>query len=59
MINLDAEGGVLQVEVSNEEFDRREPAVLTEDSSHGVGRELFSLFRNAVSTPEEGACVFF
>jgi phosphogluconate dehydratase len=29
-----------------------------EDNSHGTGRELFTLFRNAVGRADHGASVF-
>ncbi|MEE4279136.1 MAG: phosphogluconate dehydratase [Halieaceae bacterium] len=59
MITLDANEGVLRVELDEATLAGREAAVMCEASDAGVGRELFGLFRDAVSTPEEGACVLF
>ncbi len=59
MIRLDAEAGVLQALVPDAEWSKRmaEPADLSSNQV-GMGRELFALFRNAVSTAEEGAATF-
>jgi len=59
VITLDADEGVLSVEVDEQELNAREACVMGEASDAGVGRELFGLFRHAVSSPEEGACVLF
>ena len=58
-ITLDAEAGILELHVSPEELQARQPA--TADLSaihHGMGRELFAPFRAAVGKAEEGATVF-
>ncbi|MGV3654952.1 MAG: dihydroxy-acid dehydratase, partial [Noviherbaspirillum sp.] len=58
-IRLDADQGVLQVLVAQEEWEAREIAPADLASNHvGMGRELFALFRAAVSTAEEGAATF-
>ncbi|WP_313074981.1 phosphogluconate dehydratase [Melaminivora sp.] len=61
-IRLDAVAGTLEVLVSAEEWLAREPAMLpaaqAEDSSHGLGRELFAGFRRNALGAEEGACTW-
>jgi phosphogluconate dehydratase len=59
VITVDAEQGLLELELDAGSLDARAPATGNGNSDSGVGRELFGLFRNAVSTPEEGACVLF
>ncbi|MGV6806737.1 MAG: phosphogluconate dehydratase [bacterium] len=59
LITLDANQGKLECQVSQAEFDARETAEPGEDSSAGVGRELFANFRRAVTLPEQGATVLF
>jgi phosphogluconate dehydratase len=59
VLTVDAEAGVLSCDVGEETLRARPAASATVDSEAGVGRELFGLFRRAVSTPEEGACVLF
>ena len=56
MILLDAEAGILEAQVPAAEWAARkvEAADLSANQT-GMGRELFALFRNAVSTAEEGA----
>ncbi len=51
---VDAEAGVLEVEVDEAELARRE-APPCPDSSWGVGRDLFGGFRERVTSAEEGA----
>jgi phosphogluconate dehydratase len=59
MIRLDAETGALEVLVSAQEFDAREPAVDDISQSHILmGRELFGSFRATVGDSESGAGVF-
>ncbi|PNG24944.1 phosphogluconate dehydratase [Methylocella silvestris] len=56
MITLDAAAGTLMVEISPEEFERRELATCDlEAYEHGYGRELFHTFRMVASGPELGA----
>ncbi|GAB5412998.1 MAG: phosphogluconate dehydratase [Congregibacter sp.] len=59
VITLDADAGILDCAVPAAELDQREAPSASEDSEYGVGRELFSLFRRVVSTPETGASVLF
>jgi phosphogluconate dehydratase len=56
MIVLDARNGRLEVECSAEELARR-PVAPPTIATHGVGRELFRLFREHVSTADRGASV--
>ncbi|HEX7635047.1 MAG TPA: dihydroxy-acid dehydratase, partial [Noviherbaspirillum sp.] len=58
-IRVDADAGVLQALVPDAEWAAR--AIATGDLSAnqvGMGRELFAMFRNAVSAAEEGAATF-
>jgi len=58
-ILIDAVNGVLELEVSGEELALRPPAAVgSEDSSHGMGRELFEVFRRNAGETESGASVF-
>jgi phosphogluconate dehydratase len=59
MILLDAENGLLEAQVPAAQWAQR-PAEAIDLSANltGMGRELFALFRNAVSTAEEGATTF-
>jgi len=55
IVRVDAEAGVLEVEVEGAELLRRAPAPGPgQHSSYGLGRELFSLFRANALTAEEG-----
>ena len=59
LVTVDADAGVLEVELSDAEFQRREA---TGRAPHdvewaGTGRELFSGFRAIVGTAETGASV--
>jgi len=59
MILLDAEKGVLQALVPDEDWDTRSnPVPHLASNEVGYGRELFAMFRAAVSTAEEGAATF-
>ncbi|TYB42934.1 phosphogluconate dehydratase [Actinomadura chibensis] len=62
LVRLDADAGVLEVLVPDEEFAAREPAsdTLSDTASDtwGTGRELFRAFRHAVGPAERGAGVF-
>lgn len=56
---IDAETNQLQVLVDAAEWEQREAVTKDEAlSSFGVGRELFSMFRNKVSAPNQGASIF-
>ncbi len=59
MIRLDANAGTLNVLISDEELASREPADWDQQhSEQGMGRELFSAFRQTVGDAEAGASVF-
>ncbi|TYK46035.1 phosphogluconate dehydratase [Actinomadura decatromicini] len=58
VVRLDADAGVLEVLVPDEEFAAREPAAGTASETWGTGRELFGAFRHAVGPAERGAGVF-
>ncbi len=58
-VRIDANTHELTALVEQEEWEAREPA--TEDlaeSQYGTGRELFSMFRKTVGTPDRGASIF-
>jgi phosphogluconate dehydratase len=60
MIHLDVENGTLVLAVAAEELGARDTAQAQLDGhEHGVGRELFAMFRRAVSSAEAGASVLF
>jgi len=59
MVLIDAQAGVIQLDVSDEELMQRpEPGPGSQDREHGMGRELFEMFRRHVSDTESGAAVF-
>jgi phosphogluconate dehydratase len=58
VLTLDAERGLLEVELSADRLARRKPAPAPERAVQGTGRELFTTLRGAVSSPEEGASSF-
>ena len=50
IITLDAEAGVLSVEIDAAEFAARAPVACNlSEHDHGMGRELFTLMRNSGS----------
>ncbi len=56
IILLDAEHGLLEAKVSDEEWRRREPATTDLSSHHyGLGRGLFVGFRTNATSAEQGA----
>jgi phosphogluconate dehydratase len=57
LIVLDADAGVLNVEVNPAEFAAR-PPIACPPASEGFGRELFHAFRLAASSPEAGGHIF-
>jgi phosphogluconate dehydratase len=58
-LRIDATCGELTVLVDPAEWNARTPATEDlSDSQFGVGRELFSMFRNSVGTPDRGASIF-
>lgn len=58
IVRLDAAVGTLEVLVDPADFKARVPAVADTASAFGCGRELFGVFRRAVSAAEFGATVF-
>jgi phosphogluconate dehydratase len=58
-ISLDATTGTLTVDLSAQELAEREPVSHDAISNTGVGREFFGLFRQAVTSAEQGASVLF
>ncbi|GAB2891342.1 phosphogluconate dehydratase [Uliginosibacterium flavum] len=58
MIELDAEAGILRIESRETDFESRSPAIFNGSGQTGMGRELFGVFRHAVSGAEQGATVF-
>jgi phosphogluconate dehydratase len=59
IIRLDAEAGVLDALVPPVEWATRQTEQVDLSGSHvGMGRELFGMFRSAVSAAEEGATTF-
>ena len=60
VIRLDAEAGTLSIQISVEEFQKREATKADLQSYHtGYGRELFGWMRRSASNPEEGASFFW
>ncbi|MEI2385694.1 phosphogluconate dehydratase [Breoghania sp. JC706] len=58
VVRLDATAGTLEVLVDAAEFAAREPARPDLSANrHGIGRELFAAFREAVGTADTGAAV--
>ncbi len=59
-IRIDAEAGVLEVQLDEATWNARSAAVVDlAGNQHGVGRELFGLMRANAGTAEEGACSLF
>ena len=59
IVRLDAIAGTLDVQVDNETLSTRVQASADLDKHHvGLGRELFSMFRDRVGTADTGASVF-
>tara|TARA_Y100000287_G_scaffold125728_1_gene101459 strand:+ start:1349 stop:3187 length:1839 start_codon:yes stop_codon:yes gene_type:complete len=59
VIALDAASGRLECQVEPEIWSARQLQSATMDSSSGIGREYFGVFRQAVTGAEEGASVLF
>ncbi|WP_321334743.1 phosphogluconate dehydratase [Breoghania sp.] len=58
VVRLDAQAGTLEVLVDAAQFAAREPARPDlSANAHGIGRELFAAFREAVGPAESGAAV--
>ena len=59
IVRLDADAGTLEVKLSDDALAARPPAPWDDArNAHGMGRELFGLFRTAVGGSETGASVF-
>ncbi len=59
VILLDGERGILELKVSAAEFAARQPeAVDLSANQHGLGRELFAVFRANAAGAEQGAMTF-
>ena len=59
MIRVDCKTGVLDVDVDEEEFSARAAVVFRPNQSQsGLGRELFSAFRDQAADAETGASLF-
>jgi phosphogluconate dehydratase len=59
-VRLDTQAGTLDVELSDEELERRAPTGSAPGDTDwvGTGRELFSVFRHAAGAADTGAAVF-
>ena len=62
VVRLDADAGTLQALVSDTDWAAREtaamPQALQAANAHGMGRELFGVFRRNALLAEEGACAW-
>ena len=58
LVTLDAPNGILKVHVSDEELAKREAGLSLPSATFGTGRELFTGFRNIVSSADLGASAF-
>ena len=59
LIKLDAITGTLDLLIDENKLAQRESAIINDSKSiAGVGRELFSCFREKVSSAEDGASIF-
>ncbi|MBT2211306.1 phosphogluconate dehydratase [Actinomadura sp. NEAU-AAG7] len=58
VVRLDADKGLLEILVPDEEFEARPPEGAPPGDRWGTGRELFESFRRAVGPAEQGAGVF-
>jgi phosphogluconate dehydratase len=62
IVRVDGEAGTLQALVADAEWAAREAAVMPEAlraaNAHGMGRELFGVFRRNALLAEEGACTW-
>jgi phosphogluconate dehydratase len=59
VLRLDANAGILEAKVSDEEWQRRKPAGADLSANqYGMGRELFATARAVALTAEEGATTF-
>jgi phosphogluconate dehydratase len=58
VVRLDADRGILEALVPDDELTAREPAAGAPVAQFGTGRELFAAFRQAVGRADRGASVF-
>jgi len=58
IVTLDAPNGILKLHVSDEELAQRELQISQASQTFGTGRELFTGFRNIVSSADLGASAF-
>ncbi len=58
LVTLDAPNGILKVHVSDDELAKRELQLSLPSLTFGTGRELFTGFRNIVSSADLGASAF-
>ncbi len=58
VVTLDAPNGILKLHVSDEELAQRELQISQASQTFGTGRELFTGFRNIVSSADLGASAF-
>ncbi|MDP2564185.1 phosphogluconate dehydratase [Pseudoalteromonas marina] len=58
LVTLDAPNGILKVHVSDNELAKRELEISQPSLTFGTGRELFTGFRNIVSSADLGASAF-
>jgi phosphogluconate dehydratase len=58
IIRLDTRAGTLQALVDDAEWRQRQPAAPQSLEEHGMGRELFAVFRAAATGAEDGARTF-
>jgi phosphogluconate dehydratase len=58
LIRVDGDNGCVEVLISDEEWDARDPAAAPQGLGIGSGRELFAFMRAAFSCAEQGASVF-
>jgi phosphogluconate dehydratase len=57
-VRIDAQAGLIEVDLPPEELDARPPAGPgSQDTAHGMGRELFQAFRANAGDSESGATV--
>lgn len=58
LITLDADAGLLELDLNQGELDARAADTADDSFVFGTGRELFAAFRSAVGPADEGASVF-
>lgn len=60
VIRVDADRGVLEIDLAHDDLQRREPTgrAATVEEWTGTGRDLFAMFRASVGTADTGAGIF-